>query len=132
VKYTITLLILSVLLVACAHQDSKVREQIIGTWSHGDTAELILAADGTFVSKVKRDDGDEKLEGTWRLKDGALITKTVHTHMSYRPGVTNIHSVDRSSDPQRTRVFLPDPSQLVAITEATLYRGARTNVWERR
>jgi len=132
VKYTITILILSVLLVACAHQDPKAREQIIGTWLHRGTAELTLAADGTFVSRVKREDGDEKVEGTWKLKDGALITKTDHTYMSYCPGVTNIHSLGASSGPQRTRVTLADQSLLIAVTEATPYGGARTNVWERR
>lgn len=129
------------LLAGCASQDTGLRRQIIGGWSHGDSDEMLLLAKGSFIHKLRRPDGEGNFTGTWKVNDGVLALKTVHRYFSYRPGVTNITTFINFADidPRHYRINLIDSTHLEVVDLDTVYeqlpekyRGGKTSVWERK
>ncbi|HSY19988.1 MAG TPA: hypothetical protein VK815_16710 [Candidatus Acidoferrales bacterium] len=134
VRYALVFVGLSLLLTACAHSDTNLREQLIGTWSHGDSAELTFNSDGSFKSSVKTDASDVKNNGTWQVRGGVLITEIKHTGVYYAPGTTNIFSQGGPYRFHNTIIVLDRMHLAVASDDEWQhpYGGGTTNVWERR
>jgi hypothetical protein len=132
-KYVI-LVLLGLLLEACADRDRELRHQIAGNWSRYDSAQLTLAPNGCLRSSLKFADMDVNNEGSWRIRDGVLITKITHSSVHYKPGVTNLTSVSGDLNPLHNRVFLIDSTHLAVVSDPLLdqYGGPKTNVWERK
>jgi hypothetical protein len=131
VRYALIFVGLSLLLEACVHYDTKLREHIIGTWSHSDSAEVTFVSDGSFQTKVKRVESEEKVDGKWKIRDGVLIMKDAHTYTRYLPAPTNIYSVVGRVD-YRGKILLIDDKHLMVVSDVFYPRpGTKTNVWER-
>jgi hypothetical protein len=60
VRYAITSVLLVLLVVGCVHRDPRdanLHEQIVGSWSYGDSADLTFFPNGNFQSETKTDRG---------------------------------------------------------------------------
>jgi hypothetical protein len=67
------------LLTGCNRGDTKLRQQIAGTWITSDSNGIIkINSDGSFVTKwtIANTNTIYKLiyEGTWQIKDGIMIS----------------------------------------------------------
>ncbi len=72
---------MSLLLTGCNHHDAELRQKITGTWtvnSNGINGTISVASDGSFISKFSvigtKITSELIYQGTWRVKDGVLIT----------------------------------------------------------
>ncbi len=132
-KYITIPVFTGLLAASCAYRshDSILRQQIVGTWSQGPSAQTTLLADGRFHSDVKRIDVDSRIDGKWDVKGGALVISTKHVSNSYKPSATHMESVSGSPNPTLHKVLALDSTRLTVLTEDP-QMGAKTNVWERK
>lgn len=92
----VTLLLASFLLLpACSRRDSKLHEQMIGTWTRGETFEMRLAADGTYVSQWSGRTARVTFEGTWNVRDSVMVAKLTNCVAQGTTNFPAIGSVDR-------------------------------------
>jgi hypothetical protein len=82
-KYSIIgfaiVLLIAVALLSLHHykrpNDAELRQRVVGSWiGPSDNLELTMSSDGSYVSKFMREGMDYAYEGTWKIKDGFLIT----------------------------------------------------------
>jgi len=133
-KYIAIFLFAGLLISSCARRDgrdSMLRQQIVGTWSQGLSAETTFLADGRFQSDLKRAASDVRIDGTWDVRGGALVFSTKHVTESYRPSATHIESVSGSPNPIFHKILAVDGTRLTVLTEDPQI-GAKTNLWERK
>jgi hypothetical protein len=122
------------LVAACAHRDagdSKLRQQIVGTWSQSAVAEITFLSNGSFHSDVKWVDCDARIDGKWHVSSGELVVSSKHVTDTYKPWATNIYSVSGAPNPTFHKVLAVDGTHLTIVTD-DLQMGAQTNSWERR
>jgi hypothetical protein len=72
-KFTFIILALSLLLTACNRRDSKLDQQIAGTWTREGSGTLTFAPDGSFLIVVVKPDHTNSFAGTWQTKHRVLI-----------------------------------------------------------
>jgi hypothetical protein len=134
VKYAIKSVLVVLLLGACVHHDSrdaKLREQIIGSWSHAGSVDSTFSGDGGWRSEEKTSKGTVRTEGKWDVQEGALITKVAH--VCYLPTGTNFFpTINGGPDTFQNKIVLVDNKYLAIAIDATPYHGAKTNLWERK
>jgi hypothetical protein len=129
VKSFIIAVALAVLLAACAHQETQLGRQIVGTWRCGSSNEWVFGANGRFALKFGGSIGEGEFDGTWRIRDNILIMKITSTYIR---GATNLFTVNGILNPERHSIFLIDAAHLAVISDQRLDDyGLRTNVWER-
>ncbi|MEJ0088257.1 MAG: hypothetical protein WDM80_00645 [Limisphaerales bacterium] len=79
-RFTLSFILLSLLIVGCGRRDAKMREQICGSWNGGMVTYL---ADGSwhFHSELVVSNVTLKWtsDGTWDVKDGYLISITTNS-----------------------------------------------------
>jgi len=133
-KYVSLSFLAGFLLAGCAHRDhndSMLRQQIVGTWSQSPSAAATFLPNGRFHSDVRYADSDARIDGTWDVERGALVISTTHSTGSYRPSATHIESVSGSPNPTFHKILAVDATWLTVLTE-DLQMGARTNLWKRK
>jgi hypothetical protein len=87
-KYTPTILALSLLLTACSRHDAEFTKQIPGTWKQElrtYTNTLTIVPNGSFsFSRFTTNDQDTFTNtGTWRIRGGGIVmtaTKQIGAH----------------------------------------------------
>ncbi|MEJ0088235.1 MAG: hypothetical protein WDM80_00530 [Limisphaerales bacterium] len=80
-RFALSFFMMSLLLTGCNHHDAELRQKITGTWtvnSNGINGTISVASDGSFISKFSvigtKITSELIYQGTWRVKDGVLIT----------------------------------------------------------
>jgi len=68
---------LSSILTACSRRDTKLAEEIPGTWTHSAHA-MAMTPDGSFTESFRSKTGTNTFAGTWQIKDGILIFTTTN------------------------------------------------------
>jgi hypothetical protein len=93
-RFSIIFILLSLLIVGCGRRDTKMREQICGSWNDGMITYL---SDGSwhFHSELVVSNVTLKWtsDGTWDVKDGYLISTTTNStseNTTERPSVGRI------------------------------------------
>jgi hypothetical protein len=122
-------LILSLLMVSCRPDDSRLKEQIVGTWTPENSDGfylfvITLNSDGSFQSKAKTSSTNPAKEwnyaGSWQLKDGILLSTITN---SSGQNTTNLEAVGTI---ERWRIAVLDDSNL------KLEGQAQTNSFKRK
>lgn len=123
-RYAFIFVVISLLLTACERRDTKLREQIIGTWTHGDSGVMTLDSNGSFQSRwtiaLTNITKEWKYDGAWNVKDGVLIC--VITNSS---AINSTNSVPIGSM-EHWKLIRADASHLV------LANGNETNLFDRK
>jgi hypothetical protein len=78
------------LLLSACNRESKLREQLAGTWARDGTFQLTLAADGSFVSQRTLPTKSLTYQGTWKMHDGNVVFTITN---SIARGTTNFQAV---------------------------------------
>jgi hypothetical protein len=125
----------ALLLAACAHQetrDLRLRQQVLGTWSQGDSAEVTFLPDGSFHSLAKSGTNDAKYDGTWDIRSGVLIISAKPANEQPAPGAPNAPSASDRPGPTRHMVVSVNARHLTVLSDDFLIpqSGAKTNVWK--
>jgi hypothetical protein len=68
-----TFVLLGLLLTGCTHRSPGLSERIAGTWTRDADFKLTLQPDGSTSSFFRASDGTVSYQGTWRIKDSALL-----------------------------------------------------------
>jgi hypothetical protein len=89
------LLFASFLLFAGCSRDTKVRDQIAGTWVRDDTFEVRLAADGSFISQWIQPTKSVTFQGMWRVHNGDVVTTLTNCIAQGTTNFQAVGSVDR-------------------------------------
>ena len=90
----LTPLVFLLLLSAC-RRETKLQEQLAGTWTRDDTFQMTLATDGSFVSQWTLPTKSLTYEGIWKMEDGSVVSTITN---SIARGTTNFQAagtVDR-------------------------------------
>jgi hypothetical protein len=96
-KITFQLFALTILLAACSSvpSDAQLRHKLIGTWiGPSDNLEMTMSSDGSYVSKFTREGMNYDYEGTWKIKDGFLITTLTANNSTNAKHTMHIGSVE--------------------------------------
>ena len=136
-RYHLLLALLGLLLSGCAHRDardSSLREQITGTWTQGDSAEVTFLSDGKFSSRVQRAESVAQYDGKWDVRDGFLVISTTRESERYAPSATKVYSVSGRPNPTHERILHVDGAHLAILCDdlETAQSGPKTNLWERK
>jgi hypothetical protein len=99
-------LVLSLLLTSCEKRDSRLRQQVVGTWGkeHG---EMILDTKGTFHSQWRGSNKSVDFFGKWEVKNGILLASSTNIDSH---GFTNVPPVGRVDS---FRIIQVDAARLV-------------------
>jgi hypothetical protein len=91
VRFTLSFILFALLLIGCRSEDTKLSQQILGTWTRaaGDWSvvydgslphwklkppgSMTILSDGTFSSSWGSSNSFDSYRGTWQIKDGMLI-----------------------------------------------------------
>jgi hypothetical protein len=69
-------------LASADDRDTKLQQQIVGTWARGNTEELRICTNGNFHSKVSRVFPNAtktwNWEGTWQIRNGFCFMTTTN------------------------------------------------------
>lgn len=86
----LTLLFASLLLLTSCSRDTKLRDQITGTWTRDDSFQTTLAADGSFISQWTHPAMTVTYQGTWKVQDGGVVSTITNRTAQ---GTTNFQTV---------------------------------------
>ncbi len=70
---------LSSILTACSRRDTKLAQEIPGTWTRSAHA-MAMTPDGRFTESFLSKTGTNTFVGTWQIKDGILIFTTTNVN----------------------------------------------------
>ena len=108
------LFVAMMLLSGCGREDTKLRQQISGTWKRDNTtwtrdevAEMTLSTNGAFVTKWTTAKWKLTIEGIWTVQGGVLILKSTNC---LAEGTTNYMPVGTV---ERSKIIQADGSVLV-------------------
>jgi hypothetical protein len=72
-RYALIILMLGLLLTACHRSDTRLRGQVIGTWTRDEFSTMTIALDGSFAI-ISRENGlTNSFAGTWQINDSIFI-----------------------------------------------------------
>ena len=81
-RFTLIFILLCLLVTGCYRRDTRLHEEVVGTWKHGDTGKMTLNSDGSFhtifsYTKIGSTSSNDTIEwaqdGTWDVKDGFFV-----------------------------------------------------------
>jgi hypothetical protein len=78
------------LLTGCNHRDTRLREQIVGTWTNDNNFVMTFAADGGLVSRWAMPAKELTYQGMWTVQDGVLVSTLTNC---IAQGTTNFEAV---------------------------------------
>jgi hypothetical protein len=91
VRFTLSFFLFALLLIGCRSEDTKLSQQILGTWTRAagnwsvvydgslpqwklkPPGSLTILSDGTFSSSWGSSNRVDSYRGTWQVEDGRLI-----------------------------------------------------------
>ena len=85
----------SLLLLTGCSPDTKLRDQITGTWAREDTYQTTLAADGSFISQWTLPTKTLIYQGTWKIQDGGVVSTVTNCIAQGTTNFQAVGSVDR-------------------------------------
>jgi hypothetical protein len=109
-------LLIAVTLLSLHHykrpNDVELRQRVVGSWiGPSDNLELTISSDGSYVSKFTRKRMDYDYEGTWKIKDGFLITTLTANNSTNAKHTMHVGSVESS------RIVHVDDQELIDEVE---------------
>jgi hypothetical protein len=84
------LLFLALALPGCDRGETKLHQELAGTWVRDSQFEMKLSADGSFVSHGAVSNQSWTYQGTWKLRDGCLVSTLTNC---IAEGTTNFERV---------------------------------------
>jgi len=97
-KFTPHILIACLFLVGCSRRDAQLQKSVTGIWTN-DAVTVSFIADGTFTLRPNNPAHTNISQGSWLIKDGALVcTFTKSTEVSV--GFTTTMKINRVGDDQ--------------------------------
>lgn len=91
-KYTVTLILLTLILTGCGSRDAKLHKQMTGTWTNSNIV-VTLASDGSFVTRWKQ---GVTYQGTWTVQNGESVFTITNCIPDGRTNFEAVGSVDRA------------------------------------
>ena len=121
----LAIIILSLLSMACDRDATKLRQQVIGTWTKGtNSGGITFDSNGVFNSRWVRDSTNGQVEriysGTWKLETNTIVITLTNSIVHNATTVESVGSVDR------LRIIQVDSNQI------TVEGGGMTNSYDRK
>jgi hypothetical protein len=103
-KYSITLILLTLILTGCGSREAKLHKQMTGTWTNSNIVKITLASDGSLVTRWKQ---GVTYQGTWTIQNGEFVSTITNC---IPDGTTNFEAV---GSVDRGRIISVDAHHLV-------------------
>jgi len=95
-RFTLSILALSLLLTACSRRDAKLDRQVAGVWNRESTSNtMTYASDGSFSIIVRKPSHTNSYAGTWQIRDQVLIM--TYTNAPVVKGRSLVGGIERYS-----------------------------------
>src|SRR4029077_10485963 len=78
-KYTTAILFLSLLLTGCGRSDTKLSQQVAGTWWQGKSAMMVFNPNGGFSFRMWAGGRTNGFAGTWQIQEGVMTMTVTNT-----------------------------------------------------
>jgi hypothetical protein len=97
-KCTPLFLTLCLFLVGCSRHDAQLQKSVTGTWTN-DVFTVSFVSDGTFTVMRSNPTHTNISQGSWLVKDGALVCTITHSS-ELSAGITDTIKIIRVGDSQ--------------------------------
>jgi PBP1b-binding outer membrane lipoprotein LpoB len=87
-KFTLLVLTLCLFLAGCSRHDAQLQKSVTGTWTNEAIAVSFLS-DGTFTVRPSNPAHTNVSQGSWLVKDGALVCTMTHS-TDVSGGITSV------------------------------------------
>jgi len=77
-------ILFSLFLTGCSHRAPGLSGQVAGTWTRDADFKLTLSPDGSSSSFYRASDGTVSYQGTWSIKDSAIIVTITNVSATRR------------------------------------------------